>query len=117
MCVSLQERLYVSPPMFTGDALFVRGCGCTDFQGGDSAALYQSVHKQIFSLPEDTLVYPGHDYRGRTCTTVGEEKLFNPQVTITESEFIEIMANLNLAYPKKIDASLRANLNCGYPVD
>lgn len=108
----------VSPHLvFTGDALFVRGCGRTDFQGGSSKTLYKSVTEQLFSLPDDTLVYPGHDYKGRTCTTIGEEKRFNPRLSKSEEEFVEIMANLNLAYPKKIDASLPANLNCGYPTD
>ncbi|XVE72345.1 hypothetical protein DITRI_Ditri11bG0032000 [Diplodiscus trichospermus] len=69
---------------FTGDALLIRGCGRTDFQGGSSRQLYKSVHSQIFTLPEDTLVYPAHDYKGFTVSTVGEEKLYNPRLTKDE---------------------------------
>ncbi|EOX93137.1 Glyoxalase II 3 isoform 6, partial [Theobroma cacao] len=72
---------------FTGDALLIRGCGRTDFQGGSSRQLYESVHSQIFTLPEDTLVYPAHDYKGFTVSTVGEEKLYNPRLTRDEAAF------------------------------
>ena len=100
---------------FTGDTLLIRGCGRTDFQQGDSRTLYRSVHGRIFTLPDDTLLYPGHDYHGRTVTTVGEEKRFNPRLGGGRSEdaFVEIMAALKLPYPKRIDASLPANQNCG----
>jgi sulfur dioxygenase len=98
---------------FTGDALFVRGCGRTDFQQGSSEGLYNSVHSQIFSLAPDCLVYPGHDYKGRTVSTVGEEKTLNPRLSKSLEEFIEIMDNLDLAYPKKIDVALPLNLMCG----
>jgi sulfur dioxygenase len=100
---------------FTGDALFIRGCGRTDFQQGDAATLYSSVHGQIFSLPEDTIVYPGHDYRGHTMSTVAEEKAHNPRlnIDITEVDFVEIMDGLNLAHPKRIHEALPANLACG----
>ena len=100
---------------FTGDALFIRGCGRTDFQQGDAATLYRSVHGQIFSLPEDTIVYPGHDYRGHTMSTVAEEKAHNPRLNanITEVGFVEIMDGLNLAHPKRIHEALPANLACG----
>ena len=98
---------------FTGDALFVRGCGRTDFQQGSSEGLYNSVHTQIFTLAPDCLVYPGHDYKGRTVSTVGEEKTLNPRLTKDLQGFIEIMDNLNLDYPKKIDVSLPLNLMCG----
>merc|ERR1712123_521025 len=91
---------------FTGDTLLVRGCGRTDFQGGSASALYQSVWSRILSLPDNTVLYPAHDYKGQTATTVGEEKMFNPRLTKTKEEFITLMANLNLAYPKKIDVSL-----------
>lgn len=102
---------------FTGDALLIRGCGRTDFQQGDSRKLYRSVHEQIFTLPDDTAVYPGHDYKGRTMSTVGEEKALNPRLGggRTEDDFVAIMANLKLAYPKKIDEALPANLKCGLP--
>jgi glyoxylase-like metal-dependent hydrolase (beta-lactamase superfamily II)/rhodanese-related sulfurtransferase len=102
---------------FTGDTLLIRGCGRTDFQQGDSHKLYRSVHERIFTLPDDTRVYPGHDYKGRTMTTVGEEKAFNPRLGggKTEAAFAEIMAGLKLAYPKKIDEAVPANLKCGFP--
>ncbi|XP_043206538.1 persulfide dioxygenase ETHE1 homolog, mitochondrial-like isoform X3 [Amphibalanus amphitrite] len=98
---------------FTGDALLIRGCGRTDFQGGSSDTLYDSVHGRIFSLPEDYTVYPAHDYKGQTATTVGEEKRYNPRLTRNKQEFNAIMAGLNLAYPKKIDVALPANKVCG----
>src|SRR5687768_14270695 len=83
---------------FTGDTLLVRGCGRTDFQQGDARSLYRSVHDQVFSLPDDTLLYPGHDYKGRTVTTVREERLYNRRLGggKTEDEFVAIMAGLNL---------------------
>ncbi|KAJ7528107.1 hypothetical protein O6H91_16G084500 [Diphasiastrum complanatum] len=98
---------------FTGDALLVRGCGRTDFQGGDALELYRSVHSQIFSLPKDTLLYPAHDYKGHTVTTVGEELLYNPRLTKDQDGFKKIMDNLNLAYPKMIDIAVPANMVCG----
>ncbi|EOX93135.1 PREDICTED: persulfide dioxygenase ETHE1 homolog, mitochondrial isoform X3 [Theobroma cacao] len=98
---------------FTGDALLIRGCGRTDFQGGSSRQLYESVHSQIFTLPEDTLVYPAHDYKGFTVSTVGEEKLYNPRLTRDEETFEKIMENLNLPYPKMIDVAVPANMVCG----
>lgn len=99
---------------FTGDALLFRGCGRTDFQEGDPAKLYDSVHNQIFSLPEDYLLYFAHDYKGNTVTSVLEEKQFNARLTKSKEEFIKIMQNLNLAYPKMIDKAVPANLVCGY---
>ena len=110
-CVS-----YVCDDMvFTGDALLIRGCGRTDFQGGSSEKLFDSVREQLFKLPDDTRVFPAHDYKGRTMSTVGEEKALNPRLGMhkTKEEFVEIMRNLNLPYPKKIDAALPANLKCG----
>lgn len=100
---------------FTGDTLLIRGSGRTDFQGGDSAALFRSVHEQIFTLPDSTLIYPGHDYRGHTVSTVLEEKQYNPRLKIENSEemFIEIMDALTLAEPKFIHEALPANLACG----
>ncbi len=102
---------------FTGDALLIRGTGRTDFQQGDAATLYRSVHHKLFTLPESTLLYPGHDYKGRTVTTVVEERRFNPRLGggKTEREFLAIMAELQLAYPKKMDIALPANLACGTP--
>jgi len=98
---------------FTGDALLIGGCGRTDFQGGDAAKLYESVHSQVFSLPEHTRLYPAHDYKGKTVSTVGTEKTMNARLTKSKEEFVELMANLDLPYPKKIDASLPANMQCG----
>ncbi|RVW98681.1 Persulfide dioxygenase ETHE1-like, mitochondrial [Vitis vinifera] len=84
---------------FTGDALLIRGCGRTDFQ--------------IFTLPKDTLIYPAHDYKGFTVSTVGEEMLYNPRLTKDEETFKDIMENLNLSYPKMIDLAVPANMVCG----
>lgn len=98
---------------FTGDALLIRGCGRTDFQEGSPTRLFESVHSQIFSLPPNYSLYPAHDYKGLTVTTVEEEKEFNPRLTRTEQQFVEIMENLGLPYPKKIDESLPANTVCG----
>ncbi len=100
---------------FTGDALFIRGTGRTDFQQGSAERLYRSIHDKIFTLPDDTIIWPGHDYRGMTFTTVGEEKRLNPRVGDgrTEAEFAEIMDNLHLPTPKKLDVAVPANLHCG----
>ena len=90
--------------VFTGDTLLIRGCGRTDFQQGSSDDLYASVHDKLFTLPDHYMVYPGHDYRGRTVSTIGEEKQHNPRLGAgkTREEFVEIMANLKLSQPKKI---------------
>ncbi len=100
---------------FTGDALLIRGCGRTDFQQGDATTLYESVHRKILTLPDSTRLYPGHDYRGHTVTTVREEKQFNPRLgwSKTASEFTRIMADLRLAYPKRIDEAIPANMASG----
>jgi len=99
--------------VFTGDTLLIRGCGRTDFQEGSSENLYHSVHNQLFSLPDDYLVFPAHDYKGMTCSSIGEEKRFNPRLTKDLEQFKEIMANLNLPYPKMMDKSVPANKVCG----
>ncbi|KAF4519519.1 hypothetical protein B566_EDAN010704 [Ephemera danica] len=98
---------------FTGDALLIRGCGRTDFQEGNPKTLYNSVHTRILSLPENFKLLPAHDYKGLTETTVEEEKKYNPRLTKTLEEFVNIMDNLNLPYPKKIDVSVPANRVCG----
>lgn len=100
---------------FTGDALLIRGCGRTDFQQGCARTLYHSVHEQIFSLPPGCLLYPGHDYKGRTVTTVAEELEHNPRLGQgrTVEQFEKIMAELKLAYPKKMDQAVPMNLACG----
>ena len=102
---------------FTGDCLLIRGCGRTDFQEGDSRTMFRSVHEQIFSLPDDCLLYPGHDYRGLTVTSVGEEKRYNPRLggDLNENDFAGYMDNLGLAHPKKLDIAVPANLKCGRP--
>jgi len=109
--ISDEKQNYV----FTGDTLFIRGCGRTDFQGGSASTLYQSVHEKLYSLPDDTIVYPGHDYNGRYSTTIGDEKKLNPRLkaAISHDEFVNIMGQLKLSYPKKIDVSLPANRCCG----
>ncbi|MCU0813429.1 MAG: MBL fold metallo-hydrolase [Burkholderiaceae bacterium] len=102
---------------FTGDALLIRGCGRTDFQQGSAAALYRSVHEQIFTLPDGCLLYPAHDYRGITVTTVGEERRFNPRLggDASEADFRGYMEHLGLPHPKLIDVAVPANLKCGRP--
>ncbi len=104
--------------IFTGDALLIRGCGRTDFQQGDPEVLYRSIHEQIFTLPDATWIYPAHDYKGRTVSTVGEEKAHNPRVGggKTVQEFTAIMDNLNLAPPQKLHEAVPANQRCGLPL-
>jgi glyoxylase-like metal-dependent hydrolase (beta-lactamase superfamily II) len=101
--------------VFTGDTLFIRGTGRTDFQQGSSETLYKSIHQKLFTLPDSTLVYPGHDYKGMWASTIGEEKRFNPRLGNNKSlaEFVEIMNNLDLANPKRIDVAVPANMKCG----
>nr|CAI5820021.1 unnamed protein product [Callosobruchus analis] len=96
---------------FTGDALLIRGCGRTDFQEGDPATLYNSVHQKIFTLPESTLLYPAHDYNGLTVTTVDEEKRLNPRLTKSLQDFVQTMNNLKLGYPKQIGEWYRMTVN------
>lgn len=100
---------------FTGDALLIRGAGRTDFQQGSSVELFRSVHSQIFTLPASCLLYPGHDYRGLTVTSVAEEKEFNPRLggSLNENDFTGYMNNLGLPHPKQIDIAVPANLKCG----
>ena len=102
---------------FTGDCLMIRGSGRTDFQQGDPRALYRSVRSRIFSLPETCLLYPAHDYRGLTATSVVEEKRFNPRLggEVGEGDYVGYMKNLDLPHPKKIDEAVPANLRCGQP--
>ncbi len=101
--------------VFTGDTLLIRGCGRTDFQQGSSEDLYDNVLKKLFSLPDMTHVYPAHDYKGRSVSSIGEEKKFNPRLGIgkTKEQFKKIMDDLNLAKPKKIDIAVPANMKCG----
>ena len=101
--------------VFTGDALLIDGCGRTDFQNGNAQDLFHSVREKLFTLPDDTLVYPGHDYHERRVSNIAQEKTRNPRLGGDKSlaEFIEIMANLNLAYPKFIDYAVPSNRACG----
>lgn len=101
--------------VFTGDALLIRGCGRTDFQSGSSEQLYHSVTQKLFKLPPETIVYPAHDYRGFTSSTIEQEIKLNPRLgkNNTQAQFVQIMTDLKMAYPKKIDVSLPANLLCG----
>lgn len=100
--------------LFTGDTLLIGGCGRTDFQSGDSAALYRSLTETLFDLPDATLVWPGHDYRGRTQSTIGIEKHSNGRVAgRTLEEFVALMARLDLPRPKSIDEAIPANLQSG----
>ncbi|HVC10113.1 MAG TPA: MBL fold metallo-hydrolase [Burkholderiales bacterium] len=101
--------------VFTGDALLIEGCGRTDFQNGDADALYKSVREKLFSLPDDVLVYPAHDYHGRHVSSIAQEKKRNPRLgqDRTLEEFRTIMASLNLPYPKFIDYAVPGNKRCG----
>ncbi|MCM3553447.1 hypothetical protein M3682_11380, partial [Micrococcus luteus] len=100
---------------FTGDCLLIRGTGRTDFQQGDPRALYRAVHGRLFTLPAACLLYPAHDYRGLTVTSVGEERRFNPRLggDLSEDDFAGYMRNLGLAHPRQIDVAVPANLQCG----
>ena len=101
--------------VFTGDALLIEACGRTDFQSGDAATLYESIHSKLFSLPNETLVYPGHDYSGRTISSIQQEKQRNPRLgnNTSKEDFVHIMDNLDLPYPKKIDFAVPGNEDCG----
>ncbi|GAB4547114.1 MAG: MBL fold metallo-hydrolase [Pleurocapsa sp.] len=100
--------------LLTGDSLFIRGCGRTDFQSGDAGIMYDCVTQKLFTLPDETLVYPGHDYQGQTVSTIGEEKRFNPRfVDKDRDSFINFMDNLNLPNPQKIMEAVPANQLCG----
>ncbi len=104
--------------VFTGDALLINGCGRTDFQGGDAATLYDSITTRLFTLPDETLVYPGHDYAGRRVSSIGEQKAINPRLAgKTRDEFIHIMATLELPPPRQIEHALPANQACGRTIE
>jgi sulfur dioxygenase len=112
-CVSyiLNQKSHV----FCGDTILVGGCGRTDFQGGDAGLLFESVWEELFALPDTTVLYPGHDYKGRTCSTIGEQKRLNSRLTKPKDEFVALMRKLfdGSNYPQKLDVSLPANLVCG----
>ena len=100
--------------LLTGDALFIRGCGRTDLQGGDPGLLYDGVTQRLFILPDETLVYPAHDYQGQTVSTIGEEKRFNSRFVGRDRQaFIQLMTELNLPYPQKMMEAVPANQHCG----
>jgi len=100
--------------VFTGDALFIDGCGRTDFQGGDPGLQYDGITQRLFTLPDETLVYPGHDYKGRWVSSIAQERRSNSRLAgKTREEFIAIMENLNLPKPKLIDMAVPANRYCG----
>ena len=111
-CFKMEDRI------FTGDTLLIRGTGRTDFQLGNPHDAYSSLFKKILTLPDDTMVYPGHDYKGETVSTIGEEKAFNPRLQVTSAEeYAEIMDNLNLPHPKLMDEAVPINLNIGFHDD
>jgi len=101
---------------FTGDALLIRGAGRTDFQHGDARTLFRSIKEQIFTLPDECLIYPAHNYVGLPCSSVREEKQFNPRIGYArdERDFVGYMENLGLPHPKQIDIAVPANMKCGY---
>jgi glyoxylase-like metal-dependent hydrolase (beta-lactamase superfamily II) len=100
--------------VMTGDALLVGTCGRTDFQHGDPGALYDAIHARLFTLPDDVIVYPGHDYKGQTSSTIGRERAGNARLTgRTRDEFIALMSHLNLPPPRRIAEALPANERCG----
>lgn len=102
---------------FTGDCLMIRSAGRTDFQKGDAHKMFHSIRDKLFALPDNSLVYPAHDYDGRSVSTIGEEKRFNTRIggRASESDFVGFMNNLGLAHPKKIDIALPANMRSGMP--
>tara|TARA_B100000963_G_scaffold335274_1_gene329272 strand:+ start:307 stop:990 length:684 start_codon:yes stop_codon:yes gene_type:complete len=100
--------------LFSGDTLLINGTGRTDFQNGNSKDAYNSIFNRLLKLPEDTILYPGHDYNGKEFSTIGKEKKFNPRLQVKDvNEYVEIMANLNLAKPKLIDFNVRKNIKLG----
>lgn len=110
---------FVDGRLFSGDTLLIRGCGRTDFQNGDPGQLYDSITGKLFVLSDDTIVYPCHDYNGRTRSTIGEEKRWNPRLGGNRSrqEFVDLMNNLNLDMPKRINEAVPANMSVGIDFD
>jgi len=100
--------------VFTGDTLLIRGTGRTDFQNGDPRAQYDSIFNKLLRLPDETLVYPAHDYKGETVSTIGEEKFFNPRLRVKSiDEYVDLMNNLKLPNPKMMDVAVPANMQVG----
>lgn len=111
-CFHMNDRV------FTGDTLLIRGTGRTDFQNGDAHAQYDSIFNKLLKLPDETLVYPAHDYKGDTVSTIGEEKTYNPRLQVpSEAAYVELMNNLNLDNPKMMDIAVPANLHVGLSQD
>jgi sulfur dioxygenase len=105
---------YMGDRVFTGDTLLIRGTGRTDFQNGDPRAQYQSLFNRLLKLPDETLVYPAHDYKGDTVSTIGEEKAFNPRLKVKSiDEYVDLMNSLNLPNPKMMDVAVPANMRIG----
>jgi sulfur dioxygenase len=103
-----------TPAVFTGDVLLIRGSGRTDFQGGDPHASWNSIVNKLFQLPDETTVYPAHDYKGWTASSIGEERRHNPRLANkSEAQYVEIMRSLDLPNPKLMDVAVPANLACG----
>ncbi len=110
--------LLLADRVFTGDTLLIRGTGRTDFQNGDPRAQYDSIFNKLLKLPEETLVYPAHDYKGDTVSTIGEEKLFNPRLKVKSvDEYVDLMDNLKLSNPKMMDVAVPANMHVGLHQD
>lgn len=100
--------------VFTGDTLLIRGTGRTDFQNGDAGAQYESLFQKLLTLPDEMRVYPGHDYKGWTMSTIGEEKAHNPRLQVkSKDEYVRLMNGLKLDNPKQMDVAVPANLSCG----
>ena len=111
-CFQMDDRI------FTGDTLLIRGTGRTDFQNGDAGAQYDSLFGRLLSLPEQTLIYPAHDYKGDMVSTIGEEKAYNPRLQVSsKAAYIELMNNLNLPNPKMMDVAVPENIKMGITVD
>jgi sulfur dioxygenase len=105
----------MSDRVFTGDTLLIRGTGRTDFQNGDARAQYDSIFNRLLKLPDETLVYPAHDYKGETVSTIGEEKAFNPRLQVKSiDDYVALMNNLNLPNPKMMDVAVPANMKVGF---
>jgi rhodanese-related sulfurtransferase len=120
-CISLvlNDPSHDQSMVFTGDSLLIRGCGRTDFQQGSALKLYHSIKDKLFQLPDACIVYPAHDYSGRTASTIGEEKKLNPRIggEANATDFVGYMDNLRLPHPKKLDVAVPANLQAGRPSD
>jgi len=110
-CYLMADRI------FTGDTLLIRGSGRTDFQNGDPLVAYRSLFERVLTLPDQTLVYPGHDYRGHTVSTIGEERAHNPRLQVSSAEeYAVLMRSLKLPNPAMMDVAVSANRACGQPV-